>query len=66
MCPVCDVTAWVTEGQQYPGPGKVPHTERYEALERFGKKKQKLKYTFCTIMFQKRVLAIDHDVCCVY
>ena len=27
LCSVCDVTAWVREGQQYPEPGKVPHTE---------------------------------------
>ena len=31
MCPVCEVTAWVREEQQYPGPGKGPHAEIYVA-----------------------------------
>ena len=40
MCPACDVTAWVREGQQYLGPGKVKVVlrESYVAPSRFGKK----------------------------
>ena len=39
MCPACDVTARVREGQQYSGGfGKGPHTEIYVAPEHFGKK----------------------------
>ena len=55
MCPACDVTAWVREGQQYSGPGKVPHTEMYEAPEPLGKRTQNVKYISYTIMFPKRV-----------
>ena len=38
MCPACDVTACVREGQQYPGHVKEPHTEIYVASICFGKK----------------------------
>ena len=44
MCPACDVTAWVTCEQQYPGPGKGPYTGIYVDPGRFGIKTYNLKY----------------------
>ena len=44
VCPACDVTAWVKEEQQQPGPCEGPHTEVHVASKRFGKNIQNLKY----------------------
>ena len=38
MCPVCDVTACVREGKQYPEPGKAPFTDTHVAPKRLAKK----------------------------
>ena len=46
MCPACDVTVWVREGQQYLGHGKGPHTEIYVARTSFS---EKLKYILATL-----------------
>ena len=56
ICPACDVTAWVREGQQYPGPGRGPHTGIYAAPKRFGKKDIRIEtYLTHTIMSGKQV-----------
>ena len=38
MCPVCDVTACVREGKQYPEPGKAPFTDTHVAPKRWPKR----------------------------
>ena len=60
MCPTCDVTDWVREGQQYSGPGKVPHTEMYEAPESFGKKTQNLKYIYQLYYYISKTSTLNH------
>ena len=46
ICPACDVTAWVREGQQYPGPGKGPHKESMTFQNALAK-----RYKICNISY---------------